>query len=370
VKDARRKALILAVVAALAGCKDRAAVPPPPPPEVTVAKPVRRAVREYMDFTGTTRAVAHAEIRARVAGTLEEMRFEPTAMVEEGTVLFEIERETYQAAFDEAQASLDSAKSQLASASSDLERVEQAIKSNAVSQQDVDRAEAARDQAEAAVAAAQARLARARVDLDYTEVRTPIPGQVSRNFVDVGNLVGYGEPTLLTTVTRIQPIYVYFDAPEAVVLKLLEEQARRLSDKDPHVLVATAADEGFPHEGTVDFIDNTVDPATGTIEIRAVLQNEDLQLFPGLFVRVRGVRPEHEALVVAERALGSDLGGKFVLVVGDDDVVEQRYVKVGAVQDDGTVVVEEGLDGSERYIVDGLLRARPGLPVSPEIEQD
>ena len=368
--EARALALLvpIAALATVAGCKEQALPPPPPPPKVTIEKPVMREVQDYKDFTGTVRAVETAEIRARVAGTLEEMLFEPSAIVNEGDVLFHIEPETYQAAFDEAEASLAAARSELVSATSDLERVEQAIKSNAVSVQDVDRARAARDQADAGVLAAQARLDKATIDLEYTKVRTPISGQVSRNFVDPGNLVGQTEATLLTTVTKIQPINVYFDAPEGIVLKMLEHEREGEIPAKPIVTVATAGDEGFPHEGLIDYVDNTVDAATGTIELRAELPNENNYLFPGLFVRVRGLGPKREAFVINERALAADLGGKYIMVVGDDDVVEQRYVTLGAVQDDGTVIVEEGVDGTERYIVEGLMRARPGLPVDAELE--
>lgn len=347
-----------------------------PPPQVTVTQPERRDVQMYQEFTGTTRAIEHAEIRARVSGTLDEMRFTPSSFVNEGEVLFTIEPEPYQAAFDEAQAALASARSELARAESDLDRIQQAIQTNAVSRQDLDRAQATRDQAEAAVLGAQARLDNARVNLGYTRVTTPISGQVSRNFPDIGNLVGAGEATLLTTVTRIDPIFVYFEAPEQLVLAftaarrdstLTEEELSQVG----RVFVATAADEGYPHEGEIDFIDNTVDPTTGTIEMRAVVQNAQNILFPGLFVRVRvlgGLRLG--AILVEERAIGTDLGGKYVLVVGEDDIVEQRYVILGPVQDDGTVVIEDGLDGSERYIVNGMLRARPGFPVTPQTEAE
>jgi RND family efflux transporter MFP subunit len=295
-------------------------------------------------------------------------------MVRAGRVLFVIEPEPYQAAFAEAEASVATAQSQLATATSDLERVELAAESDAVSQQDVDRAVAARDQAAASLLAAEARRDRARINLGYTQVRSPLAGQVSRNFVDVGNLVGSGSATLLTTVSKVQPIYVYFDAPERLVLTLLGEQRSETRSEVERgeigrVSVATAADSGFPHEGRIDFIDNTVDPATGTIELRAVLTNEDLQLFPGLFVRVRVVGAvRDDALVINERALQTDLGGKYVLVVGDSNVVDRQYVTLGPVQDGGTVVVESGLEGTERYIIDGLLRARPGFPVQPAAE--
>ena len=363
-------ALALGTGAALWGCQEPMAPPAPPPPKVTVAKPEMRTVTEYFEFTGTTRAVAFAEVRARVSGSLDEMLFEPSVFVKENDVLFKIEPETYQAAHDEAEASLASAKSELDAADSDLERIEQAIKSNAVSEQDLDRARAQKATSEAAVLAAEARLAKAAIDLAYTQVRSPIPGQVSRNYVDVGNLVGYGEPTLLTTVTKIQPLHVYFQVPEKAVLRMLREQQAGKIPEEVRVEVATAGDEGYPHSGVVDYRDNTVDPTTGTIEVRASLPNQESLLFPGLFVRIRVLGPQGEKMLVDERALGSDLGGKFVLVVGDDDVVEVRYVTLGPVQPDGTVVVEEGLDGTERYITEGLLRARPGLPVDAEVAQD
>jgi len=364
--------LVAAVFGACGGGGDEG----PPPPQVTVTKPERREVQRYGEFTGNTRAIEYAEIRARVSGTLEEMRFESGRFVEENDVLFIIEPEIYQAAYDEARAAVASTHAELDRAESDLERIQQAIQTNAVSQQDLDRAQATRDQAEAAVLGAEARLAQATIDLGYTQVRTPVPGQVSRNYVDIGNLVGAGEATLLTTVTRVDPIFVYFDVPEQAVLvlaralrdsTLTEEQLARVGE----VLVATADDVGFPHSGEIDFIDNTVDPATGTIEVRAIVENSDNVLFPGLFVRIRvlgGLQPD--AILVHERAIGTDLAGKYVLVVGNDDVVEQRFVILGPVQDDGTVVIEEGLDGSEDYIVNGMLRARPGFPVTPQTEAE
>ncbi|MCZ6756197.1 MAG: efflux RND transporter periplasmic adaptor subunit [Gemmatimonadetes bacterium] len=369
-----RPALSLLVLAVVA-CGDDVRQGPPPP-LVTVGEPMRRDVQNYFQFTGTTRAIEFAEIRARVQGSLEQMQFDPTTFVDSGDVLFVIEPAPYQATYNEAQASVASAQSELARAESDLERVSLAIQSNAVSRQDLDRAQATRDQAEAAVLGARARLEKAAINLRYTKVTTPITGQVSRNLVDLGNLVGATEPTLLTTVTRIDPIYVYFSAPERVVLQILAAQndpANAVPDTSiGRVLIATAIDEGFPHGGRVDFVNNTVDPATGTIEIRAVIDNSDNTLFPGLFVRIRLLGGTTEnAILVQERAIGTDLGGKFVLVVEEaENVVNQKYVKLGPLQDDGAVVVTEGLDGTERYIVNGMLRARPGFPVTPQIEAE
>ena len=188
-----------------------------------------------------------------------------------------------------------------------------------------------------------------------------------------GNLVGATGPTHLTTVNRDQPIYVYFDAAEDLVLQFLttRDDTTQNQERVGRVRVSLANETDYPHEGVIDFVDNTVDPTTGTIEMRAILQNEDNALFPGLFVRIRAVgRERPDALVVQEQAIGSDLGGKYVLVVDDENVVDQRYVTLGARQDDGTVEVVEGLDGTERYIVNGMLRARPGFPVTPQTEAE
>jgi RND family efflux transporter MFP subunit len=347
--------------------------PPAQAPQVTIAEPERRTVQSYGEFTGTTRAVESVEIRARVAGTLEEIRFDPSTPVRRGQVLFVVEREHYIAARDEALGSLRSTEAELARAESDLQRVEQAIQTNAVSQSDLDRAQATRDQAEAAVLAARGRLANAELNLDYTLVRSPLDGMIGRWFVDPGNLVGATGPTHLATVNRLAPIYVYFEAPEDDVLAFLAARtdSTQRTEQVGRVQVALANETDFPHEGVIDFVDNTVDPATGTIELRAVLPNEDGSLFPGLFVRIRVVgREKPNALVVREQAIGTDLGGKYVLVVGEGDVVDQRYVTLGPRQEDGTIEVTDGLDGTERYIVNGMLRARPGFPVTPQSEAE
>ncbi len=350
------------------------------PPDVTVTTPEQRPVLEFFDFTGTTRAIAYAEIRARVSGVLEEMRFEPGGIVEANEILFVIEREQYQASYQEALGNLRAAQAESARAEADLSRVEQAIQTDAVSESDLDRAVADRDQANAGVISARGRRDNAKLNLDYTLVRAPHPGQVGRNLWDVGNLVGAGEPTLLTTVNTIDSVYVYFDVPEFMVLRLRQVQREALAaDADPtrteargrqqigRTAISLANETDFPHEGVIDFVDNTVNPATGTIEVRAVFANPDYIVLPGLFVRARVyASQEADALLVDERAIGTDLAGKYVLVLDDENVVEQRFVTLGPLQNDGMIVVEEGLDGTEQYIVNGLLRARPGFPVTPQ----
>jgi len=352
------------------------------PPEVTVATPELRTVEEFFDFTGTTRALQYAEIRARVSGVLEEIHFEPGGIVEANDILFVIEREQYQASYEEALGNLRAAQAESARAGADLSRVEQAIQTEAVSESDLDRAIASRDQANAGVLSARGRRDNAKLNLDYTLVRAPHRGQVGRNLWDIGNLVGAGEPTLLTTVNTIDSVYAFIDVPELLVLRLRQVQRDALAaegDTDPtrteargrqrvgRTGISLANETDFPHEGYIDFVDNMVDPATGTIEVRAVFANPDYVILPGLFVRVRAyASQERNALLVDERAIGTDLAGKYVLVLDDENVVEQRFVTLGPLQDDGMIVVEEGLDGTEQYIVNGLLRARPGFPVTPQ----
>jgi RND family efflux transporter MFP subunit len=349
---------------------------------VTVAAPLRRDVISYADFTGRTASVQRAEIRARVTGFLERMNFVPGDFVKKGQLLFLIEPEPYQAQRDQAEASLKSAEANRDRAQSDLERLEEAIKTNAVSQQDVTRARAELSQAEASVLSSSAELAQAKIQLQYTEVRSPVAGKVDRNLVDLGNLVGQTDATLLTTVVQVDPLWVYFDLPETIVLRMLadlremgieftEEGARPDTEGLLKFFVGTQVDEGFPHEGYLDFLSNAVNAATGTVEVRGVVPNEKQLLLPGVFVRVRVPgRLMPDSILVSERAIGTDLGGKYVMVVGGDNVVEQRYIELGPREDDGFVVVTNGLEGDESYIVNGLLRARPGFPVTPQPHRD
>jgi RND family efflux transporter MFP subunit len=349
-------------------CRQAPTVEAPPPPQVTVATPEVRDVTVFEEFVGTTEAFKSVDVRARVQGFLDRMAFEPSSFVREGRLLFVIEPEPYEAQRDRAVANLESAKAALRRAESDLDRLEQAVRTNAVSQQEVTRARAERDQASAALLEAEAAVTTAEIELGYTTVESPIAGLVSRNYVDVGNLVGAGEPTLLTTVRQIDPIYAYFEVSERFVARALEDRGghKDPGKDDPVPATLLLEETGREIEGYIDSLENTVDPATGTIRVRGVFPNANAKVFPGFFVRVRVPGDEIEdAVVVEETALGTDLGGRYVMVVGGDSVVERRYVEPGPLQPDGTRVVLEGLEAGERYITEGLQRARPGLPVNP-----
>ena len=363
-------ALTTVVVAGfLLGCGGQPETVAPPPPEVTVATPTQRDVTIVHEFVGTTQARESVEIRARVQGYLEKMSYEPSSFVRKGDLLFVIEPEPYQAQRDRADAGLKAAEAGLRRAESDLDRLEQAVRTNAVSQQEVTRARAERDQASAAMLEARAALTNAQIQLDYTTVESPIDGMVSRNLVDLGNLVGAGESTLLTTVRRIDPLFAYFEVSERFMAQILEQRGGHKDPDSGTDLPATLVlkETGLVIEGKVDAVDNTVDPATGTIQLRAVFPNSDAKIFPGFFVHVRlpGELLEN-AVLVEETAVGTDLGGRYVMVVGDDNVVERRYVEPGPLQEDNTRVVLEGLEPGERYITVGLQRARPGMPVTPK----
>lgn len=361
-------AVIFMVSLSLA-CQAPPEVQAPTPPEVTVASPQVRDVTVFQEFVGSTEAFKSVNIRARVQGFLDEMSFEPSSFVRKDQLLFVIEPEPYEAQRDRASAGLKAAEAGLRSAESDLDRLEQAIKTNAVSQQEVTRARADRDQASAALLEAQSALTNAQIQLDYTTVESPIAGLVSRNYVDLGNLVGSGEATLLTTVRQIDPIYAYFEVSERFVAQALEQRGGHQAPGVGDVMPATLLLEetGLEIEGVIDSLENTVDAATGTIRVRGVFPNPDAKIFPGFFVRVRLPGKFLEgALLVEESALGTDLGGRYLMIVGDDNIVERRYIQPGPLQSDKTRVILEGLELGERYISEGLQRARPGMPVTPE----
>jgi RND family efflux transporter MFP subunit len=336
-----------------------------PAPGVTVDKPVVKDIEHYYDFTGNVESVASVEIRARVKGILQEVNFTDGSFVEKGQLLFVIEPDEYQADVDQAKAAVASAEAQLSSAEDDLERVRRAVKSNAVSIEEVSRRKTQYETAKADLKEAQASLKIAEIQLGYTKIHSPISGKLSNRLVDAGNLVGAGENTLLTTVVTVDPVYVSFEMSENILTEYLK--ANRISRKQnpgSPVSVAAPTETEYRHEGTLDYIGNVVNRTTGTINLRATVDNEDGLLYPGMFARVRlPAQTVKDAVLVEQSAIGTNLGGKYLLTVDEDNVVSTRQVETGLSY--GKLrLVESGIEQGESYITRGLQKARPGAKIS------
>ncbi len=362
--------LILALLASgsltISGCTT-VEMPKPQPPKVTVAKPLVQDVVDYADFTGTVKSTKSVEIRARVQGILETADFTDGDDVKVGAELFTIDPKPFKAKLDAANANLEKTKAALKLANANLERAKKLVVSKAVTKEEFDTKEAQRDAAEAQIHADEAAINQAAIDLGYTDIKSPIDGKVGRRLVDPGNLVGGTDNTLLTTVVSLDPMDVYFDISEPDVLEYMKWR-REVNDPkvEKTIYLGLSNEEGYPHEGKLNFLDNRVDPATGTALVRGVFPNKDGFLYAGLYVRVRiPGQTQKDAVLVSEEAIGTDLGGKFVLIVGEDKIVEQRHVELGTLMN-GLRVIKKGLAADEQYIIKGIQRARPGLPVDPQ----
>lgn len=359
------------LLVATAACGDRNVYQPPPPPKVTVSTPVEKAVTDSIELTGTTRAIQTATLRARVEGYLEKILFEDGDRVKQGQLLFEIQRDTYQAEVKRAQGVVDSRQAELELANIELQRFEQAAKTNAVSKIQLEQHRFEAERARAKLSQAEAELEMAQLDLDYTQVSAPFDGRVGRRQFDPGNLVGTSESTELAELNQIDPIYVYFTVDERELLRVqkrMRESAEAVAVRERPVSMGLADDEGYPHAGKLDFAAISVDADTGTLLLRGVFPNPDHTVLPGLFARVRvPVDEPHKSLLVPRSAIGSDQVGEYVLVVGKDDVVERREVVAGA--DSGELrVIEKGLSADDRVVVKGLLLAVPGRKVEPKTQ--
>jgi RND family efflux transporter MFP subunit len=372
--------MMLSVVVLLTACEQKNTYVEPPPPKVTVARPLEKEVTDYLEFTGNTRAYEEVEIRARVAGFLKSMHFTAGTVVDKGDLLFVIDPREYQAELNASQAELNAAKALQHRAKIEYDRAKRVFDKGAGRETDVVRWQGERDVALAAIERAKANVERAQLNLGYTQVTSPIRGRVSRNFVDLGNLVGESEATLLTTVTRYDPMYVYFNLNENDLLRVMSMYRKRVKEKgynpdkesdsraEMSLFLGLANEEGYPHEGLADFAESGVDPATGTMQLRGVFPNPDTPtvLIPGLFVRLRlPVDTQPNALLVTERAIGADQGGSYILAVNSDNVVEKRPIRMGQLVD-GLRVIEEGLKADEWVVVSGVQRSRPGAKVDPE----
>jgi multidrug efflux system membrane fusion protein len=348
--------------------------PPAAPPlqTVTVAPVPEREISDWDEFTGRLEAVDQVEIRPRVSGYIKRVTFTEGREVKKGEVLFEIDPRPYQAELARAQAELERAKSAAALAASDVRRAQNLVKAQAISREEYDSRTSAEAQGGSSVKAAEAAVETARLNLEWTRVRSPISGRVSNALVTPGNLVEAGPPaTLLTTVVSMDPMYVYFDSDEQTYLRYAgraRDGSNWRTAKLP-VYLGLANEDGYPHEGRLDFVDNQIDPNTGTIRTRAVFSNKSRALTPGLFARVK-LMGEHKrkALLVRDAAIGTDQDRKFVLVVGPGDTLTYRPVVPGRLVD-GLRIIDSGLKPGEHVVVNGLMRVRPGMKVAPQLAE-
>ncbi|MFO1064388.1 MAG: efflux RND transporter periplasmic adaptor subunit [Pirellulales bacterium] len=362
-------------ISMLLGCNRTKPNPPAPltPAPVTVAHPVTQSVTDYREYTGRTAAIEQVEIRARVSGYLQSIEFKEGKDVAPGDLLFKIDDRPYRQAVQQAQANLAAQIAQGERYRLDLSRARELISTRAISQADLDLAVANAAQSEAQQRALEAAVARAQLDLEYTEIKSPIAGRTSRALVTPGNLIT-ADQTLLTSVVSQDPIYAYFNVDESSALdyrrRVREALVSSARDVVIPITLGLADEKGHPHSGSIDFVDNVTDPGSGNIEIRGRFPNPDGALLPGLFARVRVpfTRP-YEALLVPQSAVSVNQQGRYVLVVDADDKVVVRNVTVGSTHE-SNVVIKSGLTEEDRIIVKGLQKARPGNKVLPKFAEE
>jgi RND family efflux transporter MFP subunit len=342
---------------------------------VTVAKPTQRTVIDRDEYVGRFVAVDSVEVRARVSGYLEKVHFRDGQLVKEGDLLFTIDRRPFQNALDQARANLAQARANLAYAEADLKRGQQLVRDRTITEQTLDQRTQSFRGATASVAANEAQVRQAELELQFTELRAPIAGRIGDRRVSPGNLVTGGAlatgTTLLATIVSIDPIRFEFTFDEASYLRYERVAMPGKEMSDPtgglNVELKLIDEADFTHRGRMDFVDNVIDRSTGTIRGRAVFPNPNKVLTPGMFGRVRvPASAPYQALLVPDAAIGTEQVRKFVLVVGDDNVVATKYVTLGALLEDNMRVIKDGLSAGDRVIVEGLMRARPGQKVTPE----
>ena len=372
---ARHAVTLVAVLAAVlaSGCTRTAAQPgEPPPSKVTVAKVAPQDVTEWDEFTGRLEAVNSVSVRPRVSGYVSAVRFEEGAIVRRGDPLFLIDPRPFEAEVDRLRAELNRARATVQRAKSELDRAGRLASENAMSHEEQERRASFAEESSAQVAAVQAALRAAELNLEFTRITSPIDGRVGRAIVTQGNLVssGPGEATILTTVVSLDPIYATFDADEQAYLQYVAMARKAAGAKGQGALpirLALASDRNFPIEGKLNFLDNQIDPATGTIRARAIFRNADRSLTPGLFVRLQLPKATQRAgLLIQDRAVGTDLDKRFVYVVKPDHTIEYRGVVLGPLVN-GLRVVRSGVNDGDLVVVNGLQRVRPGVKVEPVV---
>jgi RND family efflux transporter MFP subunit len=369
-------AAALALATLLVGCGDSAQqkAAAPPPPTVTVAKPTQRTVSDYDEYVGRFAALDSVEVRARVSGYLDSVDFKDGQMVKQGDLLFTIDKRPFQTALDQSRANRQLAQSNLTFTESDLKRAQQLVTEKTITEQVFEQRSQAFRNAQASFAAASAAVRQAELDMQFTELRAPIDGRIGDRRVSPGNLVTggtSGNTTLLATIVSQDPIHFEFTFDEASYLRYerMAKEGADVASRGPGVNVSLKLidEKDFTHEGRMDFVDNAIDRSTGTIRGRALFKNPNSVFTPGMFARVRvPASPPYQALLVPDTALGTEQAKRYLLVVGADDMVTMKYVTVGQVVDGGLRVIKEGLAADDRVIVDGLMRARAGIKVTPQ----
>ena len=354
----------------LGACEQQNKYQPPPPAEVTVAKPDQRKVTLYMELTGSTAPLNRVDLVARVQGFLDKVAYKDGAAVKKGDLLFQIDPEDYKISLQIAQATQQQQEALLIQADADLKRKQDLVKTSAVSVAQVDNSRAKRNSTIAALDQAKGQVEQAKRNLAYTTITAPFDGTMSARLVDPGAMVGAGSPTKLATIVQLDPLYVKFNIDEQQVLTVRErmrEMGVTLKDLGPvPVDIGLQTETGYPHTGTLDYVAPEIDTSTGTLAGRAIIDNKDALLEPGLFVRVRIPKQLNvDSLLVPDIALGNNQQGRYLLVVDAKNVVEQRQVEVGELVDGSLRIIKSGLKPDERVIVGGAMRALPGNTVVP-----
>ncbi len=371
----RLAAALILLAPALAGC-GQGQPPgsgPAPPPTVTVAKPVERGIVDQDEYVGRFVAVDSVEVRARVSGYLDQIHFRDGQMVKQGDLLFTIDKRPFQNTVAQARGTLAQAKANLAFTEADLERAKQLVRDRTITEQTFDQRTQAQRSATASVASNEAAVRQAELDLEFTELRAPIAGRIGDRRVSRGNLVtgGTGATTMLANIVSLDPIRFEFTMDEASYLRYerFSSSGKEVTGRDGGVIVELKLldEKTFEHRGYMDFVDNTIDRSSGTIRGRASFSNPDAVLTPGMFGRIRVPgSPTYNALLLPDAAIGTEQIRKFVLVVGDDNTAVQRYVTLGPLSDDNLRIIKDGIKASDRVIVNGLMRVRPGQKVTPQ----
>ena len=355
---------------AVANASDEVQPEAPQAMPVTVETVAKKPIQIWKDYSARLEAVDFAEIRPQVSGTITEVKFEDGQMVQEGDVLFVIDPRPYEAAVNQAKAELTAAKNQSDFASKELERAKELIKADAVSERVFDERTNAYNIALATVEGFQARLTSAEINLDYAHIKAPISGRVSRAEIKEGNLVEAGpNAPVLTSIVSKQKVYADFEVDEKSYLKYVRSSARSLNEEHKIPVKLSLSEDDVEYEGFIHSFDNQIDVSSGTIRARALFDNEDGALLPGMFASVKmGTPSSIDQIIIGARAIGTDQSRKFVYVVNDQNLVEYRVITIGESMN-GQRVVTSGLSDGDKVIVEGIIRIRPGMPVAPQSKE-